>query len=137
MRKLGIYENYGNDFGFLGNLKQLQSAQLHLPVVFTLEYGFYELDDLYSVSIFPALNDCHPTLHRVLAESFNTTLVDARFIYGLSIYLVDSCDLPSIQVLTKNMVTTFPSITSLTFSFENPCEKIVSFLFDYDRYIVN
>ena len=134
LQKLGIYECYGHDFGFLETFKQLRNAQLHLPVVFTLEYRYFEVEHLRRISIFPPFYDCHPTVHRILAESFDTdrdsytTLVDARVIDGLSIYLVDCCDLPSIQVLTKNMTMTFPNITSLTFFFENPCEKIVSFL---------
>ena len=136
---LGIYKHYGYEFGFLGALKQLQNTQLYLPVVLTLEHGCYNFEGINRISIFPPFYDCHPTVHQVLAESFDIdrnsyTLADARVIDGISIYLVDSCDLSSIHVLTENITTTFPNITSLTFSFETPCEKIVSFLFDSDRY---
>ena len=54
-------------------------------------------------------------------------LADAGRVFALSIYLVDSCDLLSIQVLTKNMSMTFPKIDVLAFCFENQCE-VVSFL---------
>ena len=144
LQKLGICLcGFGYDFGFLGTLKQLRNAQLHLPVVLTLDYRFYEVECLHRISIFPAFYDCHSTLHQVLAKSFDidqdpssyTMLADACEIDTLSIYLFDSSDLPSVQVLTKNMIMTFPNITSLTFSFENPCEKIVSFLFDHGRYL--
>ena len=96
-------------------------------MVFTLEYG------INRISIFPPFHDWHPTV-RFLAEAFDIdqfsyTLSDSRVIDGFSIYLVDSCDLPSIQVLAKNMAITFPNITSLKIFFENPSEKIVSFLF--------
>ena len=133
---LGIYEYYDNEVGFLKTLKRLQNAQLHLPVIVTLEsessnFGSYFFID--RISIFPSFYsvDRHPTIHQVLAESFNenytTRLADAVGVSALSIYLVDSCDMPSIYMLTKNLTMTFPKIVELTFWFENPCE-IVSFL---------
>lgn len=127
LQKLGIYMHYG-DFGFLGSLKQLQNAQLHLPVVFALEYRYYE--ELIMICIFPAFYsiDCYPSIHQVLAEPLDKDH-NTNQIYALGIYLVDSCDLSSVHALTKNMTVTFPNITSLAFSFENPYEKIVSFLF--------
>ena len=128
LQKLGIYEK---DLGFLRTLKELQNTQLHLPVVFSLEYHYHGPELPQKISIFPPFYDCHPSIHQVLAETFGTDQDSyTRKIDTLSIYLVDSCDLPSIQVLTKNMTMTFPNLTSLTFSFENPCEQIVSFLFD-------
>ena len=116
-------------------LKQIQNAQLHLPVVVALELDHYA--ELYKISIFPAFCsvDRHPTIHQVLAEYFDEDktytlpVVGTGNIYQLSIYLVDSCDMPSIQVLMKNMSVTFPEVSTLTFCFENPCRcKIVSFL---------
>ena len=53
----------------------------------------------------------------------------------LSIYLIDSSDLPSISALAKNMAVSFPRIRYLHFEFEHRCE-IVSLLFtiyDYNR----
>ena len=101
-------------------------------------YGYkYALYPNYNrVGIFPAFYsiDRHPTIHQVLANSFNKDqssytlpVVDAGEISALSIYLVDSCDMPNIHALTKNMTMTFPKITILNFCFENSCE-IVSFL---------
>ena len=135
---LGIYEyHYDDEVRFLETLKQLQNAQLHLPVVVSLDS-----DSGYAnfgrIGIYPAFNsiDRHPTIHQVLAESFDKgqtsytlPVADAGDISELSIYLVDSdsCNISSVHVLIKNMAMTFPKITSLTFCFENPCE-IVSFL---------
>ena len=137
MQTLGIYKYYDgyyeHDFEFLRIFKQLQIAQLHLPVVVILEYDRYEnLNN--NISILPAFYsiDRHPIIHQVLAKSFGNDqgsymLADAGRISWLSIYLVDSFDMPSIHVLTKDMTMTFPGIIYLTFSFENSCE-IVSFL---------
>ena len=124
LQMLGIHEYSNDNFGFLKILKELQNAQVHLPVVFALDYGYDEV--FHRISIFPGFYDCHPAIHQVLAESFdedqgsiNAGAIDA--------YLVDPCDLPSIQVLTKNLTMTFPDITSLTFYADYPYE-IVSFL---------
>lgn len=130
LQKLGIYVHYGN-FGFLGGLKQLQNAQIHLPVVFTLDHRHYEY--IIRMSIFPAFYsiDRIPSIHQVFAEPLDKAqgTYNTNKIYELAIYLLDSCDLHSIHALTKNMAMTFPNITSLVFAFENPCEEIVSFLF--------
>ena len=132
---LGIYNHYSNGARFLATLKQLQSAhlELHLPVIVALRVDF--LDGFNQISVFPIFNsiDRYPSIDQVMAESFNKLELEERRpdtlteISGLSIYLVDSSDIPSIHVLTKNMTTRFPGIIWLTFCFENPCE-IVSFL---------
>ena len=128
---LGIYGIY-DKAKFLGTLKRLWNAQIHLPVVITLESSFYS--DSSKISIFPAFYsiDRHPAIHQVLAKSFDNdsssyALVGAGRTSQLAIYLVDSSDMPSIYALTKNMTTTFPRIDYLSFYFENSCE-IVSFL---------
>ena len=128
---LGIYEYDDSEVGFLGTLKRLQNAQLHLPVVVTLKCGYYEY--FQGITIFPAFYSIKrlPTIYQVLAESFNKNqsyyvLADAGKVLALSIYLVDACDLPSIQVLTRNMSMTFPEIGDLTFCFENQCEIVSS-----------
>jgi hypothetical protein len=138
---LGIYEYYDEEVGFLGTLKRLQNFQLHLPVVVTLECDFYDVFD--KISIFPAFYsiDRYPTIYQVLAESFDKDQSSYRLahksntVFGLSIYLVDSYDMPSIHVLTKNMTMRFPGLFSLTFCFENPCE-IVSFLLTMIRVVL-
>jgi hypothetical protein len=128
---LGIYKDYGNEAGFLGTFKRLQSAQLHLPVIVELGVDFNGYFN--KISVFPAFNsiDRRPSIYQVLAESFDKLGDRSPYmlsdISGLSIYLVDSCDMPSIHVLIKDMTTTFPDLTWLNFCFENPC-KIVSFL---------
>jgi hypothetical protein len=140
---LGIYYSYGDRTDFLRTFKQLQSAQLPLPVIVAWEIDVHGNPSIYDIfngiSVFPAFNsiDRYPSFYQVLAESFDKSgerscypLADAC---GLSIYLVDSCDMPSIYVLTKNLAMALPElqVTRLTFCFENLC-KIVSFLFDHD-----
>ena len=138
LQMLGIFQYYYHEFEFLETLKQLQNGQLRLPVVFALVCT--SAYAIHRVSIFPAFYDCHPAIHEVLAESFdevqgsyNASTIDA--------YLVDPCDLPSIQVLIKNTCVRFPDITPLTFYVrQNPCFRdsgnsgIVSFFVDHDRY---
>ena len=125
LQMLGIFQYYYHEFEFLETLKELQNAQLHLPVIFALDCN--SAHAIYRISIFPAFYDCHPAIHQILADSFdenqgsnNASAIDA--------YLVDSCDLPSIQVHSKNITMTVPNITSLTFYVQHPCE-IVSFMF--------
>ena len=74
------------------------------------------------IGIFPAFYsiDRHPTIHQFLAEYFDKDqsyyiFTDAGKVCALSIYLFDACDLPSIQVLTKNMTMTFPKIDTFNF----------------------
>ena len=105
-------------------------------MVVTLDSSFYS-NVIERISIYPAFYsiDHHPTIHQVLAEYFDKdesnysvwANANASRVSTLYIYLVDASDLPSIQVLTKNMSMMFPNIDELTFCFENQCE-IVSFL---------
>jgi hypothetical protein len=128
---LGIYNWYRDsdraESEGLGTFKQLQSAQLHLPVI--VAFG----RDSYWLNVFPAFYsiDRCPSIYQALAESFDKlgegSLYTFKLVFGLSIYLVDSCDMPSIHVLTRNMATRLPELVWLNFCFENPCE-IVSFL---------
>ena len=110
---LGIYR--GSAFMILETLEGLRNAQLHLPVVVTLQNSSYS--DIDMISIFPAFYsiDRHPTIHQVLAEYFDNLkdqsyyiLADAGKVFSLSIYLVDACDLKFLQ-------RTFPKIDELTF----------------------
>ena len=130
---LGIYGIY-DKAKFLGTLKRLQNARLHLPVIITSESSYYR--DFDKISIFPAFYsiDRYPAIQQALAISFDKdqghgsyTLADADRVTKLSIYLIDSYDMPSIHVLIKNMTSTFSKINYLSFYFEKPCE-IVSFL---------
>jgi hypothetical protein len=66
-------------------------------------------------------------MHQVLAKSLDSDQGDMGRVIDFFIYLVDSCDIPSIHMLTRNMAVMFPEIISLTFCFEHQCE-IVSFL---------
>ena len=129
---LGIYNNCHKE-SFMESLKRLQNAQLHLPVVVTLEQESYFPFD--KISIFPAFysSDRCSTFHQVLAESFEKDRGSSDIwtyvggVFELFIYLVDSCDMPSIHALTKSMAMRFPQINSLTFCFEHQCD-IVRFL---------
>ena len=59
-------------------------------------------------------------------------------IRGLSIYLIDSSDIPSIYALAKEMAVYFPQISWLNLWFERRC-NIVSFLltvYDYNLKII-
>jgi hypothetical protein len=127
----GIYEDDQQKFEFLGTLKQLQNAQLHLPVVIALQCD--SDGEFDRITIFPAFYsiDRHPIIHQALAESLDkdmSRLADAGpgrsevSEFTLVIYLVHSGDLPSIHVLTKNMTMIFPKIIYLTFCFEIQCE---------------
>ena len=132
--KLGIKEYYGKDTGFFATLKRLQNAQSHLPVVFTFDHGNFQHEGITRIIIFPPFYDS--TIHQVLAEYHDIDqdshksrlpVAAAHLIDALSIYLIDSYDLPSIHVLTENVAMTFSNIFMLTISIENPCKNIVSF----------
>ena len=132
MQILGIYEYHGNEVEFLETVRRLHVTQLHLPVVITFERDCFADSDFDDrISIFPAFYtiDRQPTIHQVLAETFDKSQSSyaAAKISRLTIYLVDSFDMSSIQVFTKNMTMTFPEIIYLGFCFENQCE-IVSLL---------
>jgi hypothetical protein len=60
-------------------------------------------------------------------------VVNADNVHELSIYLIDSSDMPSIYTLARNMVVSFPQIGYLNLCFERRCE-IVSFSFTVDDY---
>ena len=85
------------------------------------------------ITIFPAFYSVdRATIHQVLALSFckdqgSYMARKADNIMELSIYLIDSSDMPSIYALAKNMAVSFPRIIVLNLWFERQCE-IVSFL---------
>ena len=129
LQMLGIFQYYYNEFEFLETLKHLQNAQLHVLVVFVL--GCNNAYTIHRISIFPAFYDCHPAIHEVLVESFDKD--EGSYNAGaIDAYLIDSCDLPSIQVLIKNTCMRFPDVTPLNFYFRLDSyyrdSEIVSFL---------
>ena len=60
-------------------------------------------------------------------------VADTDSVDKLSIYLIDSSDMPSIYAFVKDMAVSFPQIDWLYLWFECPC-KIVSFLWTVDDY---
>jgi hypothetical protein len=125
-------------------LEKLHNAQLFLPIVVTLERKRSTLDPDH-ITIFPAFYsvDRWATIHQVLTQSFcndrgkyMTTNPDN--ILDLSIYVIDSSDMPSISELAKNMAVSFPQleIGNLHLCFKRR-SHIVSFLFtDRSKYNV-
>ena len=112
--------------------RSLHNAQLLLPIVLALDrQSFLPYPD--HISIFPAFYsvDRRATMHQVLAQSFckdrgSYMLARADNIHELSIYLIDTSDMPSIHALAKDMTVSFPQIRYLNLCFERRCE-IVSF----------
>jgi hypothetical protein len=118
-------------------LEKLRNAQLFLPIVFTLERESFTPGPDH-ITIFPAFYsvDHWATIHQVLTQSFNKDrgnymVTNADNIRHLSIYVIDSSDMPSISALAKNMAVSFPQIGYLNLCFERRCQ-IVSFLFTDD-----
>ena len=114
-------------------LKELHNAQLFLPIVFTLEHESFRPVPGH-ISIFPAFYsvDRCDIIPQALAQSIckdqaNHMLGKANDVHELSIYLIDSSDIPSISSLAKDMAVNFPQISCLNFCFERRRE-IVSFL---------
>ena len=80
--------------------------------------------------------DRYPTIHQVLAQTAQSFQDDCPILHkhlALSIYLIDSSDMPraSIYALAKAMAVSFPHIGSLNLWFERRCE-IVSFLLTFN-----
>jgi len=106
----------------LNTLKELHSAQLFPPIVLIF--------DANAICIFPAFCsvDRYATIPQVLAQSFCkdqgnfVAKLQAQNIRGLSIYLTDSSDMPSIRALAKDMAASFPQIRWLNLRFERRCE---------------
>lgn len=131
----------GNRGIILKILQELHNAQIFLPIFFTLEKeSFIHVTD--HISIFPAFYsvDRCATIHQVLAQSLSKdqdnymhTDVSADNIRHLSIYLIDSSDMPFISTLAKNMAMSFSQISYLNLWFERRCD-IVSFLLTVDGY---
>ena len=80
--------------------------------------------------------DRRATIPHVLAQSFGkdqgiNTVASVDNVCGVSIYMIDSSDKPSISALAKNMAVSFPQISGLYLCFERWCD-IVSFLLTVD-----
>jgi hypothetical protein len=91
-------------------------------------------------NIFPAFCsvDRYAAIPQALAQFFckdqgNFAVAKAENICGLSIYLTDSSDMPSIRALVKDMAAIFLQIGWLDLWFEHRCE-IVSFLLTANEY---
>jgi hypothetical protein len=92
----------------------------------------------HHISIFPAFYsvDRCATISQLLAQSLckgGYIVTRADDVRELSIYLVESSDMPSIYALAKDMAVSFPRIGRLNLWFERRCE-IVSFLLTVDVY---
>ena len=140
MQILGFYAPIGSE-NVLKALKELHNAQIFLPIVLTLERAsFVSVCD--HISIFPAFYsvDRRAIIHQVLAQSFHNDigvymLAKADRVRELSIYLIDSSEIPSIYGLAKDMAVSFPQVGWINLWFERRCEIVSSFLTvdDYDR----
>jgi len=127
---LGLYSP-GNPGHILKSLKELHSAQLFLPTVFTLQFAHTSpiVPVTDHISIFPAFYSVgrRAAIPQVLAQSLckdqGTYMVaKAENICGLSIYLIDSSDMPSISALAMDMAVSFPRIEKLKLFFERRCK---------------
>jgi hypothetical protein len=131
LQTLGLYVR--NPSNILITLKELHDAQLFLPIVFTLQNdGYYS--NLYHIGIFPLFYsvDRRGTIPQALAQSLCKDPSDhirfkAEGVGQLSIYLIDSSDIPSISALAKEMALSFSKIYLLNLFFKHRC-RIVSFL---------
>ena len=136
MQILGLYTN-GNLTNILKILKELHNAQLSLPIVLTLEReSFITVTD--HIGIFPAfysVDRCatipHALVQSICKDQGKYMVAKAANITQLSIYLIDSSNMPSIYAFAKDMAVSFPRIDWLNLWFERPCE-IVSFLLTVD-----
>ena len=101
---LGLYTPSGPR-NILKTLKELHNAQLFFPIVLALDReSFTPYPD--HISIFPLFYsvDHRATIHQVLAQSFgkdqgNYMVAKADNVRWLSIYLIDSSDMPSISAV--------------------------------------
>ena len=138
MQILGLYFSACPE-NILKALKELRDAQLFLPIVFSLDrLGTASISDHISIFLAFYSVDRRATIHQVLAQSFckdqgNYMLARADNVRELSIYLIDSSDMPSIYALAKGLAVSFPQVAYLNLCFERRCE-IVSFLLTVDDY---
>jgi hypothetical protein len=127
---LGLYTK-GSMRIILKTLQELYNAQLLFPIVFMLERKrLYTVP--HHISIFPVFYsvDRRATICQELAQSIfkgNHMVASAEDILELSIFLIESSDMPSIYALAKDLAVNFPRIGRLNLWFERRCE-IVSFL---------
>ena len=125
----------------LKTLKELHNAQIYLPIVLTLERERF-LSTPDHIGIFPLFYSVErrATIHQLLAQSFckdqgEYMVAKVNNINILSIYLIDSSDIPSIYGFEKDMTLSFPRIGWLNLWFEGRCEIVpVSFLLTVEYY---
>ena len=135
LKLLGLYRyTAGPPRNVLKTLRELHDAQLFLPIIFTSEsrrkYSRRVIVPWIILSIFPAFYSVNrrATIPQVLAQSFCNARDNFKnyLVTELSIYLIDSSDMPSIYTLVKGMAVSFRRIDQLNLWFERRCE-IVSF----------
>jgi hypothetical protein len=138
---LGIYCLSGGTRPIVKTLKAFQNAQISFPIVVALTHDMILNFPDYITLFFPAFYsvDRCATIPQVLAQSFCkdqssfAAVAKANNIRGLSIFLIDSSDLPFIYALAKDMAVSFPRIGRVRMFFERQCD-IVSFLLTIDDY---
>ena len=124
----------------LKTLKKLHDAQFYLPIVLTFDsLSFSSIPD--GIKIFPDLYsvDRRATISQALAQSIckgrsNCMVIKADNIVHLSIYMIDSSDMPYVYALAKEVAEIFPRIHWLYLWFERG-PKIVSLILTVDDYI--
>lgn len=135
MQVLGLFTRHpgASPRNILKILRELHDAQFFLPIIFTMEHDqIYASSDTEHISIFPAFYSANrrTSIPQVLAQSFNEDQENYLVcIRELSIFLIDSSDLPSVYLLAKDIAARCTEIRWLNLWFEFRCE-IVSFLFD-------
>ena len=121
----------------LKTLKELHDAQLYLPIVVKWESVF--ISSVFEhIKIYPAFYSVsrRATIPHALAQSIckdrgNCEVIKTEIVTHLSIYMIDSFDMPSVYALAEDVAEIFPRIRWLYLWFERGCE-IVSFLLTVD-----
>ena len=113
-------------------LKELHDARFYLPIVLIFD-GLSPFSVPDGIRIFPALYsvDRVATIPQALAQSIckdrgDYLVTKADNVNHLTIYMIDSSDMPSVYALAKDVSEIFPRIRWIYLRFEHECE-IVSF----------
>ena len=114
-------------------LSELHDAQLLLPIFFTLDHGHHHYyTECEHISIFPAFYSVNQraSIPQVLAQSLKRDRDNKVAPFRkLSIFLINSSDMPSVYTLAKDMAASFP-FNWLNLCFKFRCE-IVSLLLTF------
>ena len=117
--------NHSFQLSSLQGISYVFPAQTYSPTIFVFFPAFCSVNRYAAISPLLAQSFCK--------DQGNFLVVKAEDIRGLSIYLTDSSDIPSIRALAKDMAASFPKIRFLCLWFERRCE-IVSFLLTANEY---